>query len=90
MATPTEEARFFRTPRKRFLEEFFTVPDFEHAVRLTRLMDHKYAYDPSLDNFPWPCCRPVKEDLARKEQEEMLMRVWLYWLIRPSRSGGRQ
>jgi signal peptidase I len=33
---------------------------------------HKYAYDPSLDNFPGPCCRPVKEDLARKEQEEML------------------
>lgn len=33
---------------------------------------HKYAYDPALDNFPWPCCRPVKEELARKAQEEML------------------
>ena len=33
---------------------------------------HKYAYDPALDNFPWPCCRPVKEDLARKAQQEML------------------
>ncbi|MGD0296068.1 MAG: signal peptidase I [Bryobacteraceae bacterium] len=33
---------------------------------------HKYAYDPALDNFPWPCCRPVKEDLARKEQDEMV------------------
>ena len=33
---------------------------------------HKYAYDPALDNFPWPCCRPVKEDLAQKEQERML------------------
>ena len=33
---------------------------------------HKYAYDPALDNFPWPCCRPVKEDLAREAQEEML------------------
>jgi signal peptidase I len=33
---------------------------------------HKYAYDPSLDNFPWPCCRPVKEDLARQAQEQML------------------
>jgi signal peptidase I len=33
---------------------------------------HKYAYNPALDNFPWPCCRPVKEDLARRNQEEML------------------
>ena len=33
---------------------------------------HKYAYDPALDNFPWPCCRPVKEALARTQQEEML------------------
>src|SRR4051794_21877503 len=33
---------------------------------------HKYAYEPALDNFPWPCCRPVKEDLARKAQREML------------------
>ena len=33
---------------------------------------HKYAYDPKLDNFPWLCCRPVKEDLARNAQAEML------------------
>jgi signal peptidase I len=33
---------------------------------------HKYGYDPALDNFPWPCCRPVKEELARKAQQEML------------------
>ena len=33
---------------------------------------HKYFYEPAFDNFPWPCCRPVKEDLARKQQEEML------------------
>ncbi len=33
---------------------------------------HKYAYDASLDNFPWPCCRPVKEELARQKQAEML------------------
>lgn len=33
---------------------------------------HKYAYDPSLDNFPWPCCRPVKEDLALQAQQRML------------------
>lgn len=33
---------------------------------------HKYAYDPSLDNFPWPCCRPVKEDPAWQAQQQML------------------
>jgi signal peptidase I len=33
---------------------------------------HKYAYNSALDNFPWPCCRPVKEDLAGRNQEEML------------------
>lgn len=33
---------------------------------------HKYAYDPKLDNFPWLCCRPVKEALARTAQAEML------------------
>jgi signal peptidase I len=35
---------------------------------------HKFAYNPALDNFPWPCCRPVKEDLAARNQEEMLNR----------------
>jgi signal peptidase I len=33
---------------------------------------HKYAYDPALDNFPWQCCRPVKEDVARQTQQQML------------------
>lgn len=33
---------------------------------------HKYAYDPALDNFPWPCCRSVKEYSARRAQEDML------------------
>ncbi len=33
---------------------------------------HKYTYDPALDNFPWPCCRPVKEESARTAQEMML------------------
>jgi signal peptidase I len=33
---------------------------------------HKYAYEPALDNFPWQCCRPVKEDLARQAQQQML------------------
>jgi signal peptidase I len=35
---------------------------------------HKYAYEPALDNFPWPCCRPVKEESARRAQAEMLAR----------------
>jgi signal peptidase I len=33
---------------------------------------HKYAYDPMSDNFPTPCCRPVKEELAQRAQLEML------------------
>ena len=33
---------------------------------------HKYAYDPAFDNFPNPCCRPVKEDLALEAQRAML------------------
>ncbi len=33
---------------------------------------HKYAYDPTLDNFPNPCCRPVKEELAQHAQRDML------------------
>ena len=33
---------------------------------------HKYAYDPMSDNFPWPCCRPVKEESARTAQQRML------------------
>ncbi|HVW85009.1 MAG TPA: signal peptidase I [Bryobacteraceae bacterium] len=33
---------------------------------------HKYRYDPALDSFPWPCCRPVKEESARAAQQEML------------------
>ncbi len=35
---------------------------------------HKYAYDPTADNFPTPCCRPVKEPLAEQAQREMLDR----------------
>jgi signal peptidase I len=35
---------------------------------------HKYAYDPALDNFPNPCCRPVKEELALAAQKDMLDR----------------
>jgi signal peptidase I len=35
---------------------------------------HKYAYDPSLDNFPNPCCRPVREASAEEAQRAMLER----------------
>jgi signal peptidase I len=35
---------------------------------------HKYAYDPTLDNFPGPCCLPVKEEFAQQAQREMLDR----------------
>jgi signal peptidase I len=35
---------------------------------------HKYAYDPRMDNFPNPCCRPVREELAQRAQQEMLER----------------
>ena len=33
---------------------------------------HKYAYDPAFDNFPTPCCRPVKEELAQQSQRAMI------------------
>lgn len=33
---------------------------------------HKYAYDPAFDNFPNPCCRPVKEQVAVEAQSAML------------------
>ncbi len=46
---------------------------YRNGVRLNEpYVYHKYAYDPALDNFPWKCCRPVKEDLARTAQQAML------------------
>src|SRR3954452_7455288 len=33
---------------------------------------HKYAYDPAFDNFPNPCCRPVREEAAQQAQQHML------------------
>ncbi len=33
---------------------------------------HKYDYDPMQDNFPNPCCRPVKEEFAQEAQQRML------------------
>jgi signal peptidase I len=46
---------------------------YRNGVRLNEpYVYHKYAYDPALDNFPTPCCRPVKEDLALELQRKML------------------
>ncbi|MGA8029880.1 MAG: signal peptidase I [Bryobacteraceae bacterium] len=48
---------------------------YRNGIRLNEpYVYHKYAYDPRFDNFPWPCCRPVKEDLAQTAQREMLDR----------------
>jgi len=48
---------------------------YRNGVRLNEpYAYHKYAYDPALDNFPNPCCRPVKEELAQEAQREMLDR----------------
>jgi signal peptidase I len=49
---------------------------YRNGIRLNEpYVYHKYAYNPTLDNFPWPCCRPVKEDLAQRAQQEMLERA---------------
>ena len=46
---------------------------YRNGVRLNEpYVYHKYAYDPAFDNFPNPCCRPVKEELAQQAQREML------------------
>ena len=46
---------------------------YRNGVRLNEpYVYHKYAYDPAFDNFPNPCCRPVKEDVALQAQREML------------------
>lgn len=46
---------------------------YRNGIRLNEpYVYHKYAYHPALDNFPWQCCRPVKEELARTAQQEML------------------
>jgi signal peptidase I len=33
---------------------------------------HKYSYDAAQDNFPNPCCRPVREEAAAQAQRQML------------------
>lgn len=46
---------------------------YRNGIRLNEpYVYHKYAYDPAFDNFPTPCCRPVKEELARELQQKML------------------
>lgn len=46
---------------------------YRNGIRLNEpYVYHKYAYDPALDNFPNPCCRPVKEELALAAQKGML------------------
>ena len=48
---------------------------YRNATRLNEpYVYHKYAYNPAFDNFPNPCCRPVKEDVALEAQREMLTR----------------
>ena len=48
---------------------------YRNAVALNEpYVYHKYAYDAALDDFPWPCCRPVKEEAARVAQQAMLDR----------------
>ena len=46
---------------------------YRNGIRLNEpYVYHKYAYDPAFDNFPNPCCRPVREELAQERQRAML------------------
>ena len=46
---------------------------YRNGIRLNEpYVYHKYAYDPSFDNFPTACCRPVKEESAQQAQQQML------------------
>jgi signal peptidase I len=48
---------------------------YRNGIRLNEpYVYHKYAYDPVFDNFPTPCCRPVKEVSAQQAQRDMLAR----------------
>lgn len=45
---------------------------YRNRIRLNEpYVYHKYAYDPSTDNFPASCCLPVKERFAQEAQREM-------------------
>src|SRR5882757_11481972 len=42
---------------------------YRNGIRLNEpYVYHKYVYDPTFDNFPNPCCRPVKEEAAQQAQ----------------------
>jgi len=46
---------------------------YRNGIRLNEpYVYHKYAYNPADDNFPTGCCRPVKQELALRRQQEML------------------
>jgi signal peptidase I len=46
---------------------------YRNGVRLNEpYVYHKYAYDPSVDNFPTQCCLPVREQAAQDAQRDML------------------
>ena len=48
---------------------------YRNGVRLNEpYVYHKYAYSPTLDNFPVQCCLPVKEQAAAEAQRQMLER----------------
>jgi signal peptidase I len=48
---------------------------YRNGIRLNEpYVYHKGAYDPKFDNFPNPCCRPVKEEAAENAQRQMLDR----------------
>jgi signal peptidase I len=46
---------------------------YRNGIRLNEpYVYHKGVYDPTFDNFPNACCRPVKEAAAQEAQQEML------------------
>lgn len=48
---------------------------YRNGIRINEpYVYHKYAYDPMFDNFPTPCCLPVKEASAQQAQQQMLER----------------
>jgi signal peptidase I len=63
--------RLIGTPGDRLKIDHGVV--YRNGIRLNEpYVYHKYAYDPMFDDFPNPCCRPVKEELAEQAQREML------------------
>lgn len=46
---------------------------YRNGIRLNEpYVYHRNGYDPMFDNFPTQCCRPVKEEVAQRAQQEML------------------